>query len=300
MTRIRKRIRRGKPRSTSADAERRYAEFRAEVYKRELSNSENFDKAILTYASGALAVSLAFLKDFVPIHKAASVWLLYVSWGMFVCCIVSTVASYLFSQAGIKRQLSYAKRYYVDGDRAAFNAKNVPARVTEWLNIASGALFCCAIITTTVFIAVNAKAASLPGKMVGAQGKEASSVTMQVAYIATTAQTKSVERAAPMPARRPIRATVPLCTSRHAVEPHLVPQRYNDGVAAGACVESTGEILMNGKMTVSTDGMPVPDLIQAASGKDRVEKGAPVPHIIPAPAPPQPPPPSPPPPPPKR
>jgi hypothetical protein len=180
MPRIRRRNAAGRQASRAADAEKKYAEFRAEVYKRELSNAENFDKAILTYASGALAVSLAFLKDFVPIHKAAAVWLLYGSWAMFVCCIVSTVASYLFSQAGIKRQLGHARRYYVDGDKAALNAPNTPARITEGLNVASGALFCCAIITTTVFIAINAKAASLPGKNAEAHDCAADPVAMHV------------------------------------------------------------------------------------------------------------------------
>jgi hypothetical protein len=146
------------------DKERAYTEFRNEIYKRELSNSENFDKAILTYASGALAVSLAFLKDFVPIYKAKSPWLLYSSWAFFATCIAATVASYLFSQWGIKRQLASARKYYLEGLEDALNQKNMPASINDWLNVVSGVLFCGAIFMTTIFIGINAKEASMSDK----------------------------------------------------------------------------------------------------------------------------------------
>lgn len=53
-----------------ADQERHlklYADARADLLKRQLSNSENADRAILSVSTAALGFSLAFLKDIVPL-----------------------------------------------------------------------------------------------------------------------------------------------------------------------------------------------------------------------------------------
>ncbi len=54
-----------------------FAELKGELFKRQLSNSDNFDKAVLAYSSAGLALSLGFLKDFVPIAKASYTCLLF-------------------------------------------------------------------------------------------------------------------------------------------------------------------------------------------------------------------------------
>jgi hypothetical protein len=136
------------------DANQLFSELKTELFKRQLSNSENFDKAILTYASGALALSLAFLKDFVPLAGACS-------WMLFALCITITVASYLMSQLGIKRQLRLAERYYLEKDESALKETNTSALCTEYFNLASGTCFCVAVFLTTGFIASNAMEASM-------------------------------------------------------------------------------------------------------------------------------------------
>ena len=52
------------------------AETRADLLKRQLSNSENYDKAVISLSTAFLGFSLAFLKDLVPIHRAEWFWLL--------------------------------------------------------------------------------------------------------------------------------------------------------------------------------------------------------------------------------
>jgi hypothetical protein len=42
---------------------------------------------------------------------------------------------------------------------------------------------------------------------------------------------------------------------------------------------------MRGITAISNEGMPVPELIRASSGPEKIEKGAPVPSIIPVPIP---------------
>ncbi|EGR1181158.1 hypothetical protein AABF50_004589 [Vibrio parahaemolyticus] len=68
-----------------------YDELRDELYKRELSNSESFDKAILSLSSAGLAISLTFIKSIVSIDSAIFVYWLYASWVCFGVAIISTV-----------------------------------------------------------------------------------------------------------------------------------------------------------------------------------------------------------------
>lgn len=60
-----------------------YANTRRDLLDRQLSNSEKFDNAILTLSTGALAISLAFIKDIVPLKLAQNLWLLKASWWLF-------------------------------------------------------------------------------------------------------------------------------------------------------------------------------------------------------------------------
>ena len=57
-----------------------YANTRKDLLGRQLSNSEKFDNAILTLSTGALGISLAFIKDIVPLKIAQNLWLLKASW----------------------------------------------------------------------------------------------------------------------------------------------------------------------------------------------------------------------------
>ena len=107
-----------------------FFDFKAELYKRQLSNAENFDKSVLTYSSAGLGFSLAFLKDFLPITKAACGWLLYLSWGLFTFAIIITIFSYMTSQRGIKNQLSISERYYLKNDENALKEKTDAASLT--------------------------------------------------------------------------------------------------------------------------------------------------------------------------
>jgi hypothetical protein len=109
-----------------------------EKNKRELSNAENFDKAILTYSSAWLGFSLAFLKDFLPITSAKYGWLLYSSWILFMLAVIVTVTSYITSQRALKRFESIGERYYLNNEEAAFDAPNIWGSLTNWLNGISG------------------------------------------------------------------------------------------------------------------------------------------------------------------
>jgi hypothetical protein len=65
------------------ERKRLYSETRKDLLNRQLSNAENFDKAILSLSTAGLGFSLAFIKGIVPIRGATYLFLLYFSWWMF-------------------------------------------------------------------------------------------------------------------------------------------------------------------------------------------------------------------------
>lgn len=132
-----------------------YAETRKDLLTRQLSNSERFDGAILTLSTAALGLSLAFIKDVVSFEKAQVTEWLIVSWWLFGCAIVSTLLSFIASQLGIRKQLRYAEKYYLNEKIEYLNKRNIPARATDFLNYASAILFVVALVCTIIFVSEN-------------------------------------------------------------------------------------------------------------------------------------------------
>src|SRR5580692_9406356 len=78
-------------------AEELYDLHRDKVWEDIKSGTESFDKYMLTFSSGALALSLAFIKDVVPLGRAVWITSLIGSWIAFVLCILVTLMSFQFS-----------------------------------------------------------------------------------------------------------------------------------------------------------------------------------------------------------
>lgn len=132
-----------------------FKELKGELLKRQLSNSDNFDKAVLAYSSAGLAFSLGFLKDFVPLANASYTYLLFTSWVLFVLAVVVTIVSFLVSQQGISKQLRLSERYYIERDEAALQESNTWAYSTEKLSLVAGISFVGALVCTTLFVYFN-------------------------------------------------------------------------------------------------------------------------------------------------
>jgi hypothetical protein len=132
-----------------------YAEARADLLKRQLSNSENADRAILSVSTAALGFSLAFLKDIIPLQEASSPYLPYVSWALFVLSIVLTLLSFFTSQKAIDEQLVLAHRYYIDRDDDAATLRPNSAKLTDILNKSGAAFLVVGLLVTCAFVGVN-------------------------------------------------------------------------------------------------------------------------------------------------
>lgn len=186
---------------TSEDEDERkrlFESYRNELWKRELSNAENFDRAILAYSSAGLAFSLGFLKDFIPISKAVIPWALYSSWVLFTLAVAATMVSYVLSQFGIKRQIAFAEAYYLNRKEDAFHLRNSYAVWTTRTNFASGTFFIAAIILTTLFVSINLTGASvMPDSKRGFANDGAPIPAMQK-------PNATQERSAPVPAMQKV------------------------------------------------------------------------------------------------
>jgi hypothetical protein len=128
---------------------------RSELLDRQRANSDSYDKAILTLASGSLALSLSFIKDILPASSVPA-WtgLLYASWILLTLAIISTVASYLFSNAAINQALVKNTEYYLEEKEAAL-AKTKLSYVVDASNLVSGILFILGIALTVAFVSIN-------------------------------------------------------------------------------------------------------------------------------------------------
>lgn len=137
------------------DVKKLHADFTAEVRKRQISSSENFDKSVLTLSSGGLAFSLGFLKDFIPIDRAVQPWVLYASWIALTAATCATIISFLLSLHAQGVAQKNADDYYLRGDDTAIDRRN---RWDEWnqgLNFCSVGFFVVGIVLTTLFVSIN-------------------------------------------------------------------------------------------------------------------------------------------------
>ncbi|MBC3879350.1 hypothetical protein H8K38_16190 [Undibacterium sp. FT79W] len=137
------------------DIQKLFKDFKTEIEKRQVSSSENFDKSILTYSSWALGVSIAFLKDFIPITVANFSCLLYQSWILFAFSIAATTISFLLSYKGLELSLSYAEKYFLDENHDYLNKDNIYNKIVKKLNWASGVAFIFGLIFTLIFVMSN-------------------------------------------------------------------------------------------------------------------------------------------------
>lgn len=132
-----------------------YEKHREQAWKDRQASSDEFDKNLLTFSSGALALSLAFIKDIVPLEQATHLTMLYLSWTCFSVCILATIASYFFSTRSFDRHLADLHKYYIEGDEKALNPNNVWTSLVRNCAIVGGIFFLAGFVCTVIFVSTN-------------------------------------------------------------------------------------------------------------------------------------------------
>ncbi|MFT6138579.1 MAG: hypothetical protein ACJAUJ_001674 [Salibacteraceae bacterium] len=129
--------------------------FRDDLLKRQLSNSEGYDKAILSLSSAGLALSLTAIKFIIPLDVAQSLWAIKASWWLFFVTIICALFAYLIGNKAISKQLVIAEKYYIKGLVSAQTEKNKYTAINSFLNNITGVTFVLAISLVIYFVTTN-------------------------------------------------------------------------------------------------------------------------------------------------
>ena len=101
-----------------------------------LQQSVQHDKAILTLASGAFAVSISFMRFVAPEPAEGTLTVLGIAWFLFAASISFVLSSFQISIWAHKREEEILNYVYSTGQEPiGKNAKNVAITATVWLNI---------------------------------------------------------------------------------------------------------------------------------------------------------------------
>lgn len=129
-----------------------YLEERKQLVAAERDTAQQFDKAILTLAAGALALSITFINQIAPNPKPHSVYFLIGAWILFCSSLLSTLISFLTSQVACRKQ-----RDILD-DKLSSKENNKSNKAASWtnrLNYFSIAFFILGVVSLIVSSAIN-------------------------------------------------------------------------------------------------------------------------------------------------
>lgn len=138
------------------DSENRslFNEYRKELIDRQLSNSEGYDKAILTLSTAALGFSIGLLKNIFETEVIA-VNALRGAWILLGLSIMSAILSYITGQQAIDAQIKIAEDYYLRNNDHAAKSQNKWECATKWLGYAAGIFFIFGVACLIVFAFLN-------------------------------------------------------------------------------------------------------------------------------------------------
>lgn len=144
-------------------AEELHDEYRKKVWEDTKSGTENFDKYLLTFSSGALGLSLAFIKDVAPIGRAVWVPSLFASWVAFLLCILVTLISFRISILALEAMVPHLNQFYLNSNAEAFDKhrESFLTKAVEWCAWAGIILFVCGVFFTMMFVYANIREAKL-------------------------------------------------------------------------------------------------------------------------------------------
>ena len=141
---------------------------RNDAYESLNKDQAEYDKQLLALSGAFLALSLAFIKDVVPLPQAIHLWELYLSFGMMVACIFLVLASFQYSIHGHFRVMRFweLKEEFLlteETNQTTINAKMTVlhghiakhGKRIRCANVASGVLFFGGVCILVLFVISN-------------------------------------------------------------------------------------------------------------------------------------------------
>lgn len=125
-----------------------YLRRREDITKRQLSNSDNFDKAVLALSTSAVGLSALFGGSIPKTAGAFAAGVLVGALWLFSVSIVSTAVSIGASQRGHATLLAELDKEYSNSPNQCVCVSNMWSNVTAWFNRIALIAFVLAIFCT--------------------------------------------------------------------------------------------------------------------------------------------------------
>jgi hypothetical protein len=132
-----------------------YNDHKKQAWEDIQSSTDSYDQSLLTLSSGALGLSIAFIKDIVPLHDATKLMLLYLSWVAFGFCILITVISFQVAKAAQNEHLGFCWKFYIGKEESFQSMQGKWSKVLNRCTIGAGTLFVFALAFTISFAIIN-------------------------------------------------------------------------------------------------------------------------------------------------
>jgi hypothetical protein len=134
-----------------------------EIQEWEKRNVEPYDKAILTLSSGALALSLTFIKDLVPPEIAQLNWILYLAWVLFVISLATNISGFIYALLSFPTQRRCAQDVYKHCTKSEDQFEALLKKVNKMVdlfNVSQGVFFLAGMMAFTAYVIINHQAHS--------------------------------------------------------------------------------------------------------------------------------------------
>jgi len=133
-----------------------YIEQRNALVNAKIDQARQYDKYILTLASGTFGFSVVFMRYIAPTPDASTLRLIIIALAFFSASIFSTLLSFLMSQKAIAKQFEITDLWYKsETDLNDKQIENKYAVCTTRLNWISMALFTVGGVLLIFFIVLN-------------------------------------------------------------------------------------------------------------------------------------------------
>ena len=111
---------------------------------------EDYDKALLAMSGGALAISIAFLKNIVGHDSYQYSCLLIGAWISWTLTVLVVLGSFLMSQIALRTAIQE-----LDSGEEKSRLGGFADKITGFLNVAGGILFFVGVVLMVIFASVN-------------------------------------------------------------------------------------------------------------------------------------------------
>jgi len=133
--------------SVSPEKAKALAEYRSELIAQSERSQTSFDKTLLSLSGGALGVSFAFVKDFIPPTLPGAI---ATAWACWILSCGSVLTSHFLSVLATRKGIEEVDRGTAKGQVGGHYATAV-----DVFNVAGGLAFVAGLIAAGVFVFRN-------------------------------------------------------------------------------------------------------------------------------------------------